>query len=278
MLPLVLYSFSLIEQELLNHLVFTDDKTFSIIEGLLDGIILYEKGERKDLVEKLSAKSNCYFYYLLWVMRNNRDLRNLWKVYRNKFNNIRFRFVVLDITTHSFILPDGSSEVDFISETVIFKDQFWHQSFDQAFRKAMDYDFGGISQSEEEEGTVKRMTFVEGLCTCQLPTCILEDMIYQGACIHENSHKRAFPIPLYSGGIYEYSVISFIDDCSRIKKNKRTLVFNGSRPGLRFKRRRMFAYFIPRSDIWYYSEYPVINSSFENWNFGSDGVTPQKYC
>ncbi len=74
-------------------------------------------------------------------------------------------------------------------------------------------------------------------------------------------------------------IISFIDTCNRYNRNKKLIVFRSSLIDLLFKRYKIYAYCISRSDIWIFSDHPEIRPAFERWHFGlGDERWLSPYC
>ncbi len=141
MLPTILYPPSVIELEFLEHVLYFEEKTFQAVELVLDGLVDYEKGDRDSLFAELRDSGNCYFYFILWYLRNNRDVRHFWKVYKDAFYNMRYRFVVLDITSH-YDLEDVRGLLC-VQESVTVKSPHWCHSISEAFTMIEQCAFNG---------------------------------------------------------------------------------------------------------------------------------------
>ncbi len=280
MAPIYSIAPSTIEKDMITALILKADHiTFAAIENVLSGMIYYKKGSKEHLCTCLHRKSNWYLYFILWSLRHNREVQYIYSQYERKMTNLRFRFVYIDIVT----FKRYGSEIGVLQyckdEQIVLKGIYWHASYDEAFQDGLDYTL------QQEPCTVSndpslmgrsRYLVVESVCTCQIPTCLQDDVLLEIDCSHAFKHRRSAPITHYdpsSGAILQYR------SCSRNIKMKKVFMFNNPY-SVYYKGTKYYIYCMPRPDVWFYSKSSKMGEAFESWDFGNStaGTYNNIYC
>ena len=105
---------------------------------------------------------------------------------------------------------------------------------------------------------------VESLCSCQIPSCLQDDIGLEMDCIHVFKHDHPYQIVHIE--ILCGKIVSYIS-CSRGSKKKKIFISNFAHD-VYFKGSKHHVYVLPRVDVWFISKTPSVEEAFEMWNYG----------
>ncbi len=285
------YGLSLIEKEILTCLIYdTSDMTFQSIKKLLLKVIplastILEMSEIADVKDEifnsLRVKSNWYLYFIIYRLKDNREIRFIKRQFSSRVLNLRYRFVLVDIVLRRYYDPQDGELEQYIEEEIMLKGVHWHNTYENAFE-----DGSGINLSKDnhlifsdrEDHFVSRTSFimVESLCSCQMTSCLQDDAMLEVDCIHTFKHDRPRPITHYDLACGK--IISYVS-CSRFAKIKKVLLVNHPHH-IYCKGVKYHVYYLPRSDVWFYCKTASMDEAFEMWDFGRRfaGKYDRIYC
>ncbi len=273
------YGMSPIEKEMLTKLVYdTEEITFLAIKNLLYKVlpILVDEGMsdiascREAIITNLRVKSNWFLYYIIWNLKDNREIRYIKRQFAPRMLNLRFRFVILDIISSAYYDPQDGELTRYAEEDIMLKGMHWHATFEKAFEAGSNYklskDTHTIFMSDDDDHVDgrTRLLLVESLCSCQLPNCLQDDVMLETDCIHLFKHTR--PRPISNFDVACGKVIKYVS-CSRFAKIKKIFIVNHPY-GTYFKGVKYRVYYLPRVDVWFFCKSPSMEEAFEMWDFG----------